>query len=670
MPHLTRTAVLLALLGTAQPLSAQQHPMTLADLPLLQGVSNPALSPDGESLAYVRSSTDYDANRSSSDVVLVSTSDGGERVIAAGSSPKWSPDGTTIALLGSEGGRRGIVLYEVRTGQTRFLAPVHVTDHHLGRVSKNFEWSPDGTQIAYLGAEPPNPSPPTSDVMAFDRILYKTRTSFSDNRRTHVWLVPVAGGEPRVLTPGDYDEHSISWSPDGTKIAFISSHAEDPDDNYRDDLWTVDVALGVMTQLTETLGTEFQPAWSPDGGFIAYRATTRSINTKDSQAEDSQLWVIAADGGAASDLTGKLDRRVSEIAWHPDSHQIYFTAGDRGVTAVYRVPAEGGAIERVTAGENQVRQYSIDGRGRTMAYVASDMTHPPEIWLADVDGNNARQLTNVHKSVLEQVLFQDAETFWFDSFDGTPIQGWLMQPVGFREGLSYPLVLYIHGGPHGMYGYGFSLRFQLLAAEGYAILFINPRGSSGYGQRFADGTLLNWGGGDYKDLMAGVDHALVRYSWLDEDRLGVIGGSYGGYMTNWVITQTNRFKAAVTRASVSNLISFYGTSLYQLLIEVEFNGRAYDNYPLLWQWSPLAHVKNVTTPTLFLHGVNDHDVPITQAEEMYIALRKLGVEATLVRYPGEGHGIRGPQHQLDFNRRISDWFNRFLKQGTAAAGTP
>jgi dipeptidyl aminopeptidase/acylaminoacyl peptidase len=562
------------------------------------------------------------------------------------------------------------VLYEVRTGQTRFLAPVHVTDHHLGRVSKNFEWSPDGTQIAYLGAEPPNPSPPTSDVMAFDRILYKTRTSFSDNRRTHVWLVPVAGGEPRVLTPGDYDEHSISWSPDGTKIAFISSHAEDPDDNYRDDLWTVDVASGVMTQLTETLGTEFQPAWSPDGGFIAYRATTRSINTKDSQAEDSQLWVIAADGFAASDLTGKLDRRVSEIAWHPDSHQIYFTAGDRGVTAVYRVPAEGGAIERVTAGENQVRQYSIDGRGRTMAYVASDMTHPPEIWLADVDGNNARQLTNVHKSVLEQVLFQDAETFWFDSFDGTPIQGWLMQPVGFREGLSYPLVLYIHGGPHGMYGYGFSLRFQLLAAEGYAILFINPRGSSGYGQRFADGTLLNWGGGDYKDLMAGVDHALVRYSWLDEDRLGVIGGSYGGYMTNWVITQTNRFKAAVTRASVSNLISFYGTSLYQLLIEVEFNGRAYDNYPLLWQWSPLAHVKNVTTPTLFLHGVNDHDVPITQAEEMYIALRKLGVEATLVRYPGEGHGIRGPQHQLDFNRRISDWFNRFLKQGTAAAGTP
>ena len=212
-----------------------------------------------------------------------------------------------------------------------------------------------------------------------------------------------------------------------------------------------------------------------------------------------------------------------------------------------------------------------------------------------------------------------------------------------------------------MYSYSFSTRTQWYAAHGYGVVFINPRGSTGYGQAFANGCVLNWGGGDYKDLMAGLDHAIAENSWIDADRLGVIGGSYGGFMTNWIITQTDRFKAAVAAASVSNLISFYGTSLYQLLIEVEFNGMPWDNYDLLWHFSPLRHVKNVTTPTLFVHGENDHDVPITQAEEMYIALKKLGVEAVLARYPGEGHGFRQPEHNADYMQRVIAWFDGRVK---------
>jgi dipeptidyl aminopeptidase/acylaminoacyl peptidase len=236
-----------------------------------------------------------------------------------------------------------------------------------------------------------------------------------------------------------------------------------------------------------------------------------------------------------------------------------------------------------------------------------------------------------------------------------------MKPNGWRAGRKYPLILSIHGGPHGMSGWAFNPAFQVYAARGYAVLFVNPRGSSGYGQKFSDGTLNEWGGGDYKDLMTGVDEALRRYPWIDQNRMGVTGGSYGGFMTNWIITQTPRFKAAVASASVSNLISFYSTSLYQDLVHAEFGGFPWDNYDLLWQWSPLKYVKQAQTPTMFLHGEQDNDVHITQAEEMYTALRRRGVESVFVRYPREGHGLREPKHRVDALERTLGWFDRFLK---------
>jgi dipeptidyl aminopeptidase/acylaminoacyl peptidase len=241
------------------------------------------------------------------------------------------------------------------------------------------------------------------------------------------------------------------------------------------------------------------------------------------------------------------------------------------------------------------------------------------------------------------------------------IEGWLMRPTGFQADKKYPMILTIHGGPHGMYGYGFNHTNQLYASRGYAVLYLNPRGSSGYGQKFSDGCVNNWGGGDYQDLMKGVDHVLAENKWIDGNRLGVMGGSYGGFMTNWVITQTTRFKSAVAIASLSNLISFYGTSLYQDLVHVEFNGFPWDNYDLLWKYSPMRYVKNVTTPTLFIHGELDNDVHITQAEEMFQGLRRRGIESVFVRYPREGHGVREPQHRVDYSNRILAWFDKFLK---------
>jgi dipeptidyl aminopeptidase/acylaminoacyl peptidase len=260
---------------------------------------------------------------------------------------------------------------------------------------------------------------------------------------------------------------------------------------------------------------------------------------------------------------------------------------------------------------------------------------------------------------LKNWKLSNPQTVRFPSFDGTEIEGWLYPPVG--ESTRWPMILTIHGGPHGMFGYTFSASTQAYAGRGYAVLALNPRGSAGYGQKFSDGCVNDWGGGDYKDLMAGVDYALSKHP-IDAARMGVTGSSYGGFMTNWVVTQTNRFHAAVTSASLSNLISFYATSLYQDLIHVEFNGYPWerDNFATLWKWSPLAHVTKVTTPLLLLHGEQDNDVHITQAEEMYTALRQRGNEAVLVRYPREGHGFREPKHVLDSLRRTLDWMDRYL----------
>jgi dipeptidyl aminopeptidase/acylaminoacyl peptidase len=302
-------------------------------------------------------------------------------------------------------------------------------------------------------------------------------------------------------------------------------------------------------------------------------------------------------------------------------------------------------------------------RDGLIAIGITDPSTPREVFRFRPDAA-LQQLTWLNAASVKEWKLVTPETITFKSFDNTEVEGWYYPPLnGAKAPASVPMILAIHGGPHGSYGYGFNAAFQIQSARGYATLAINPRGSSGYGQAFSDGTLLNWGGSDYKDLMAGVDYALKAKPELDAQRLGVTGGSYGGFMTNWVITQTKRFKAAVSIASVSNLVSFYATSLYQDLVHAEFDGFPWsgDNYELLWNWSPIAHVKQVTTPTLFIHGEQDNDVHITEAEQMYTALRRRGVEAELARYPREGHGFREPKHNLDRTERTLTWFDRFLK---------
>jgi dipeptidyl aminopeptidase/acylaminoacyl peptidase len=529
------------------------------------------------------------------------------------------------------------------------------------------------------------------DPRVITRLQFKTRTSFSDRRHSHIYFTYVENPEPRQLTTAPYYDHAVSFSPRGDEIAFLSNHEPDPDANNNSDIFAVDLH-GEVRQITMTKGCEFEPAWSPDGRWIAYTATKRDVTTIDSVAEDTHVWVISAAGGGGRELTANLDRRARSPRWSSDNRFIFFLAGDRGCTTVFSVTPSGGKanqilgntldrellytlplsgraspFNRYQAGNFSVAQKKMptDGSddpsgGALIAFTLSDPSSPNELWLQGALFD-ARKVTRHNEPFLRSASLVAPKEMSFRSFDGTRIQGWLIEPLDLRSDQKYPLILSIHGGPHGMSGWAMNPTFQVYAASGYAVLYINPRGSSGYGQKFTDGCLNDWGGGDYKDLMTGVDQALREYSWIDRDRLGVTGGSYGGFMTNWVITQTPRFRAAVASASLSNLISFYSTSLYQDLIHAEFGGFPWDNFELLWQWSPLRYVKQVQTPTMFIHGEQDHDVHITQAEEMFVALRRRGIDSTLVRYPREGHGLREPRHRVDAVQRTLAWFDRYLK---------
>ena len=325
------------------------------------------------------------------------------------------------------------------------------------------------------------------------------------------------------------------------------------------------------------------------------------------------------------------------------------------------------AIRLEVADNSQVTSISF-APGGSYAYTRTTFTRPAELFAltANIVGDrlrvsDAKKIVSVNDNLMNMLKVSEPIDFSFknDEFD---VQGWVVPPVNLVAGKKYPVILSIHGGPHGMYGHGFNPTVQAMAAHGYAVLLINPRGSSGYGQKFSDGCVNDWGGGDYRDLMKGVDEALGRFQYLDRDRMGVTGGSYGGYMTNWVVTQTDRFKAAVAVASLSNLISFYSTSLYQDLIHAEFSGYPWENYEILWDRSPLKHIKKAKTPLLLLHGEEDNDVHITQAEEMYTAMRMRGIDCVFVRYPREGHGFREPRHREDALARTLQWFDHYLKK--------
>ena len=698
--------VILFVFSFVTSVAQQRRPMAPPDILRVANVTDAQIAPQGGLVVYTVSAIEDDKNTSTLFLVRI----GGDvrssprPLLPPGwsaSNPRWSPDGTSIAFLANHDDQGGLWVVKVDKPETpRFIAPIESTNFFITYAGEPFAWSPDGRRIAYISAKAEASEPRGNDPRVIDRLQYKSRTSFSDNRRSHVWLVEVDRPQPQQLTSGPFYDHAVTFSPRGDEIAFLSNHEPDPDANNNSDIFAVNLG-GTTRQITQTKGCEFDPVWSPDGKMIAYTATRRDVTTIDSVAEDTHLWVINAAGGSGKELATDQDRRVRDPRWGMDSRTIYYLAGDRGYTTIFKTTSDGGRASRFSlfVRDNQVAgvfelqdskfrteprspaplvqpfqitSFSFANKMRSIVYngvsefapsmvlTMGNAFQPAEVW-HNMGSVPMGRLTGHNDSLVRSLRLVPPEEINYTSFDGTQIQGWLMKPPSCSEDRKCPLILSVHGGPHGMFGWSFNPAFQVYAARGYGVLYINPRGSSGYGQKFSDGTLNEWGGGDYRDLMFGVDDALKKNPWIDGNRLGVTGGSYGGFMTNWIITQTPRFRGAVASASVSNLISFYATSLYQDLIHAEFGGFPWDNFDALWQWSPLRYVRQAQTPTLFLHGENDNDVHITQAEEMYMALKRRGVETVLVRYPREGHGLREPRHRLDALERTINWFDRFVK---------
>ncbi|MGE0129369.1 MAG: prolyl oligopeptidase family serine peptidase [Blastocatellales bacterium] len=667
--------------------------------------STPRWSPDGKWIAFY-------SNRDKRDGLWIVPAEGGEPKLvtrvyrtnfylkAAGESFTWAPDSKRIAFLSS--------IEVLNEAPPAPVAPV-LNDPKLAGVPPQVLRPLSRDEIEKLpveiremifraqgqafGQKPSSPienaiSALPDDPRVITRLQYKSRTAFSDNLQSHIFTIDLESRQIRQLTTGLYYEHSINWSPKGDEIIFVSNREPDPDKVNNTDLFTVNVNTFAIRQLTKTKGCEWQPVFSPDGSQIAYLATKREITTIDSVAEDTLAFIIPAQGSERIELSRDFDRRVSAVRWMGND-EVAFLFGDQGMT-VLSIMTKSGRLSHKFSHRGSITGFSVS-RSLDLAYAASDPASPSELHLMvhrsstrapqpfeagkvkiePIRPSSQAPLTNragahgrlsrFNEPLLEKLRFSGQLGFGFSN-EEFEIQGWLIPPLDFDDKKKYPVILSIHGGPHGMHSYSFNPTVQALAAHGYAVLLVNPRGSSGYGQKFADGCVNDWGGGDYRDLMKGVDEALARFPFLDKDRMGVMGGSYGGYMTNWIVTQTDRFKAAVASASLSNLISFYSTSLYQDLIHAEFNGAPWDNYDLLWDRSPLKHIKNARTPLMLIHGEQDNDVHITQAEEMYTAMRMRGVECVFVRYPREGHGLREPRHREDSLARTLRWFDRFLKK--------
>jgi dipeptidyl aminopeptidase/acylaminoacyl peptidase len=641
---------------------------SLEDILKLSSVSGVQLSKNGKLATGVISRAKD--NNWQNIIFVLDISSNELKKVAKGSSPKWSPDGKSIAYISEKNGLAAIFIYDVESLVNDFVVSIYESDYFIDHYAiNNFCWTPDGKSIVYISALPFDANEESPVSREINQLLFKSkggkgRQVYADKRRIHIWIVPIEDKKCHPVFISDFNEHSISLSPGGNQVCFISNRSGSPDLNQWSRVFVTDISGENIKQVSWEDGSAFLPEWSPDGKWIAYLGIKNKMSTNDSPAEDTQLYIIPSAGGGAKCLTSSLNRRVEQLSWDSTSRDVYFTAGDGGNTNLYRVSIESSEIEKVIDLKGKVTEYSVSSGDDKVIYIHTDTTHPAEVFLYGILDKSNTQLTNLNGKLINTKSLQPAESFWYKSFDDTNIQGWLIKPVDFDDKMQYPLVLVIHGGPHNMFGYEFEDRMQFLSANGYGVLFINPRGSSGYGQEFSNGCMNNWGGGDYKDLMKGVDVAIESNRWIDAARLGVTGQSYGGYMTNRIITKTNRFKAAVTDGSISNLVSFAGTSLYHSLMESEFQSLVFDNYEVLWECSPLKDVKNVTTPVLFLHGETDNEVPISQAEEMFIALKKNGVETVLVQYKGEGHGWRPdllPIAKTDLLKRMLNWFDKYLK---------
>jgi dipeptidyl aminopeptidase/acylaminoacyl peptidase len=673
-------AAWLAIAFSSHAQTSTKHPLTFNDLIQLHRISGAAISKDRKWVAYSVSTPDLDANKSVSNIWMVSTSGDDPIQVTQGgrdSSPTWSPDGKTLAFLSARDGNSQVYLLSMEGGEAKKLT-------HLSTGADLFHWSPDGKTVAFTSSvyldckddacnAKRDEEKEKSKVKAriYDHLLYRHWDHWSEGKRSHLFVIPADGSAPaRDLTPGaDYDvppeERSgpgdFNFSPDSKEICFTAVTDKVEAISTNGDLFLVAVAGGEPKRITMQPGFDGNPVYSPDGRFIAYHAQFVAGN----EADRWRVMLYDRQTGKSENLSESFDRSATELAWSPDSKTIYFLAENETLQPLYAMEARAGATPRkILDGFNT--EFAISGgTGKTMATARTSLTMPSEIFVSGVDGSGLKQLTHINDAILAHVEMSEPETFWFEGAEGAKVEAMLIRPPQFAASQRYPMLVLLHGGPQTMWSnaWGYRWNSQVFSAAGYVILMINRRGSTGYGQKFTDEITNDWGGKAYVDVMKGIDAAIEKYPFIDNSRLAAAGGSYGGYMADWLATHTDRFKAIISHAGVYDKVSMYATE--ELWFEEhDLQGTPWgapENYK---NWAPSTYAGDLgkyKTPTLVVAGEKDYRVPYTQSLEFFNTLQRQGVPSKLLIFPDEGHWILKPQNSQLWYKTFLDWLAMYMK---------